>query len=90
MSLVKMLLLVCLTLGWGSLEAADTAKLNDQLLQAAKKGNAASVHEALQAGASVNATDKKLRTPLMVAADEGHADVVTELLQAGADPNLQD
>lgn len=64
----------------------DHAKLNAELLQSAKKGDAASVLHLLRKGADIEARDQGASTPLALAADYGHRDVVRLLLERGADP----
>lgn len=61
--------------------------VNDQLLKAASdiNGNLASVSQALEHGANVNAKDEYNNTSLNWAALWGHAEIVKRLLEAGAD-----
>ncbi|WP_241191462.1 ankyrin repeat domain-containing protein [Deinococcus psychrotolerans] len=65
-------------------------QLNAQLLQAAQNGDLARIQAALNAGASVNASDSGRRTALTWAAKGDHVSVARALIAAGADPDLQD
>lgn len=60
------------------------------LLDAARRGDAATAAGALAAGAAVEARDEQLRTPLLLAALGDHPAVAELLLAAGADPNAPD
>jgi len=64
--------------------------LNEPLLSAAKRGDAAAVKSLLSKGADVNAKTRYNQTPLMFAAQQGHIEVVKILLEAGADVNVTD
>ena len=64
--------------------------LNEELLSAAKKGEAATVKSLLSKGADVNAKTRYSQTPLMLAAQQGHIEIVKTLLEAGADMNVTD
>ena len=72
--------------------AQDTAKqaLNDQLLAAARAGDATSVKALLDKGADVNAKFRYGTTALFKAAEKGHTEVVKLLLERGADANVKD
>ncbi len=69
---------------------AQSANLNDELLSAARKSDAAAVKSLLARGADVNAKSPYGATPLFFACDRGSAEVVKILLDAGADPNIRD
>jgi uncharacterized protein len=60
--------------------------LDADLLQAARKGDTASVERLLKKGANIEAKDQGDWTALAVAANYGHADTVKLLLENGADP----
>lgn len=64
--------------------------LDEELLAAAKKGDAAAVKTLLAKGAPVNAKTRYNQTPLMFAAERGHLEVVKQLIDAGADLNARD
>ncbi|MBI1791001.1 MAG: ankyrin repeat domain-containing protein [Acidobacteria bacterium] len=64
--------------------------LNDDLLAAARKGDAAAVKELLGKGANVNARSPYGVTPVHFASQNGHLEVLRILLENGADPNLRD
>ncbi|HEX6596848.1 MAG TPA: ankyrin repeat domain-containing protein [Acidimicrobiales bacterium] len=69
---------------------AIDANHDEELLAAAKAGDAAAVRQALKAGADVNAADGNRRSALMHASMNGHLAVVTVLLEAGASIDTQD
>ena len=56
-----------------------------ELVEAAQKGEMASVRRLLAAGVAVDGLDDEGFSPLNVAADEGHVAVAVVLLKAGAD-----
>jgi ankyrin repeat protein len=64
--------------------------LNEELLNAAKKGDAAAVKSLLARGADVNAKTRYNQTPLMFAAERGKLEIVQVLIEAGADMNAVD
>lgn len=64
--------------------------LNDQLWEAARKGDAVAVKALLDKGADVNAKFRYGATALSYAADKGHVEVVKILLERGADVNVRD
>jgi ankyrin repeat protein len=64
--------------------------LGEELLAAAKKGDAATVKSLLSKGADVNAKTRYNQTPLMLAAQQGYVEIVKILLEAGADVNVTD
>ncbi|MCX4668951.1 ankyrin repeat domain-containing protein [Streptomyces sp. NBC_01381] len=61
-----------------------------RLLEAARRGDAAEVRAARDAGASVEARDEELRSPLLLASLGSHVEAARVLVEAGADPNAQD
>ncbi|MFF1755259.1 ankyrin repeat domain-containing protein [Streptomyces sp. NPDC058266] len=61
-----------------------------RLLDAARRGDAAEVRAALDAGASTETCDEELRSPLLLAALNDHVEAARVLLSAGADPDAQD
>jgi ankyrin repeat protein len=64
--------------------------LNDQLWEAARKGDAAAVTALLDKGADVNAKFRYGTTALFKAAERGNTDVVKVLLAHGADVTVKD
>jgi hypothetical protein len=64
--------------------------LNEQLYEAARKGNAAEVKAVLDKGADVNARFRYGATALFKAAERGHTEVVKLLIERGADVNVKD
>ena len=65
-------------------------KLNDELYEAVRKGDAAAVKAVLDKGADVNAKFRYGATALFKAADLGKADIVKLLIERGADVNVRD
>lgn len=69
---------------------ATAGDINQDLIEAARTGDAAAVEALLAKGADVNAKDDRTGgTALMFAALEGHTDVVRLLVAAGADVNAE-
>jgi hypothetical protein len=62
----------------------------DALWEAARKGDAPTVKQLLDAGVDVNSKFRYGATALSYACDRGHLDVVRLLLERGADPNVKD
>lgn len=65
-------------------------ELNDQLWEAARKGDVPAVTALLDKGADVNAKFRYGATALFKAAERGHTEVVKLLLARGADPSVKD
>lgn len=65
-------------------------ELNDQLFEAARKGDAAAVTALLDKGADVNAKFRYGTTALFKAAERGNTEVVKVLLARGADVTVKD
>lgn len=65
-------------------------KLNEQLWEAARKGDVAAVTSLLDQGADVNAKFRYGTTALFKASERGHAGVVKVLLARGADATVKD
>lgn len=65
-------------------------QLNDQLFEAVRKGDAATVTALLDKGADVNAKFRYGQTALFKAAERGHVAVVKVLLDRGADVTVKD
>ncbi|MGI8527413.1 MAG: ankyrin repeat domain-containing protein [Pseudolabrys sp.] len=66
------------------------AKLDQALLDAARKGDVPAVERLLKAGAKVDAPDELKRTPLMLATQANRVDVARVLIAAGANVNAKD
>jgi ankyrin repeat protein len=85
-SLLLLTLLLC-SIGL----AQDPKKeLNDQLFEAARKGDATAVAALLDKGADVNAKFRYGATALFKAAERGNTEVVKVLLARGADVSVKD
>jgi hypothetical protein len=70
--------------------AQDKQKLNDDLWEAVRRGDAPAVKSLLDRGADVNARGRYQMTPLFKAAERGNAEIVRLLLERGADVNVKD
>ncbi|MDQ1557609.1 MAG: hypothetical protein QOD32_669 [Pyrinomonadaceae bacterium] len=70
--------------------AAFAQAQNDQLFEAARKGDAAAVKALLDRGVDVNTKFRYGATALSYAADKGHLEVVKLLLERKADVNVKD
>jgi len=92
MVLARMLILPLLALIVlpGAAAAQAVAPSNDILLQAVRKGDAAAVKAALDAGVPADAKFRYDRTALSFAADRGQVEIVKLLLDRGADVNAKD
>ena len=92
MTLTRITLTTLLTLALSLTVAAQDPKqaLNDQLYEAARKGDAAEVKAVLDKGADVNAKFRYGATALFKAAERGHAEVVKLLIERGADVTVKD
>jgi len=69
---------------------ASKQELNDQLFEAARKGDAAAVTALLDKGADVNAKFRYGTTALFKASERGNTEVVKVLLARGADASVKD
>lgn len=65
-------------------------QLNEQMWEAARKGDAVAVTAALDKGADVNAKFRYGTTALFKASERGHTEVVKVLLARGADVTVKD
>ena len=88
------LFIVCIFLLPVFFAEASTKEKNDQLVQAAERGNLTDVQDALKGGADVNAKNTNGLTALMMASYCGYtngnyAEVVKLLLDKGADVNIK-
>jgi ankyrin repeat protein len=66
------------------------ADLNEELLNASRKGDLAAVKQLVEKGASIEAKTAYGQTPLYVAAMNNHEDVVRFLLEKGARTDITD
>jgi hypothetical protein len=91
MALRNCSLILLLFLCGTSVFAQDAKQqLNDQLFEAARKGDVAAVTALLDKGADVNAKFRYGTTALFKASERGHAEVVKLLLARGADATVKD
>jgi hypothetical protein len=90
--LLKRIILLSVLSSLALTVGAQDAKqeLNNQLWEAARKGDAVTVKALLDRGADVNARFRYGATALSYAADKGHVEVVKILLERGADVNVRD
>lgn len=87
----SLLLLIALLLVPGAaLAQASKQELNDQLFEAARKGDAPAVTALLDKGADVNTKFRYGTTALFKASERGHTEVVKVLLSRGADASVKD
>jgi ankyrin repeat protein len=86
-----MLALLALALAASAAAQQDTKQaLNEQLYEAARKGDAAEVKALLDKDADVNAKFRYGATALFKAAERGNTEVVKLLIERGADVNVKD
>jgi hypothetical protein len=92
MTLTRTTLAALLALALALAAAAQDPKqaLNEQLYEAARKGDAAEVKAVLDRGADVNAKFRYGATALFKAAERGHTEVVKVLIERGADVTVKD
>ena len=92
MTLTRTTLTALLTLALALAAVAQDPKqaLNEQLYEAARKGDAAEVKALLDKGADVNAKFRYGATALFKAAERGHTEVVKLLIERGADVTVKD
>src|SRR5262245_829409 len=83
----RLLTLAVLLICVAALAAQD---LNEDLLDAVRKGDAPSVEALIAKGANVNASWRYGETPLFFACARGFASVVRVLLEHGAEVNVKD
>ncbi len=86
--LTLLLLLFLVTIP--ALAQGTSPSLNDQMWEAARKGDAAAVIALLDKGADVNAKFRYGATALFKAAERGNVEVVKVLLARGADVKVRD
>lgn len=83
-------LLLSLFLLLATLQVARAQDLGDQLFNAARNGDAATVRTLLDKGVDVNTKFRYGATALSYASDKGHLEVVKLLLERKADANVKD
>ena len=71
-------------------QTVEQQTMNQQLIQAAERGDTPTVLQLLAAGAEINSRDAAGRTPVMAATHGNQVATVQALIDAGADINLQD
>jgi ankyrin repeat protein len=85
-----LLLFTLLLSSFASLAQNPKQALNDQLFEAARKGDATAVAALLDQGADVNTKFRYGTTALFKAAERGNTEVVKLLLARGADASVKD
>lgn len=92
MSFKRVALTALLAFALAATAAAQDAKraLDEQLYEAARRGDAAGVRALLDKGADVNARFRYGATVLFKAAERGHTEVVKLLIERGADVTVRD
>jgi ankyrin repeat protein len=89
--LTRIIIFVALLLSPSVLIAQNSKQeLNDQMWEAARRGDVAAVTAMLDKGADVNAKFRYGATALFKAAERGNTEVVKLLLARGADPTIKD
>ena len=68
----------------------SSARLDRQMLSAARTGDAGKIALLLEAGARIEPRDDHERTPLLIAVTRDHVDAARTLVAAGADPDALD
>jgi hypothetical protein len=86
----NLLLSLLLLLLSAATQAAFAQDQNEQLFEAARKGDAATVKALLDRGVDVNTKFRYGATALSYASDKGHLEVVKLLLERKADVNVKD
>lgn len=71
-------------------QTVEQQTMNQQLIQAAERGDTSTVLQLLAAGAAINSRDAAGRTSVMAATHGNQVETVQALIAAGADINLQD
>jgi outer membrane protein assembly factor BamB len=72
------------------LSSPQSSELEEELWEAARRGDRARINVLLEQGVDVNAATRYGATALSFAADKGHVEIVKLLLERGADVNSQD
>jgi len=90
MQILKVAFITLLSVNLAALFQDPKQQLNDQLWEAVRKGDAASVTALLDKGADVNAKFRYGTTALFKASERGHTEIVKILLARGADASVKD
>lgn len=90
LSRITLTALLALTFALTAVAQDPKQALNEQLYEAARKGDAAEVKALLDKGADVNAKFRYGATALFKAAERGHTEVVKLLIERGADVTVKD
>src|SRR5262245_64520830 len=88
--LTRLLILFAIFLPAGVFAQNSKQELNDQMWEAVRRGDAATVTALLDKGADVNAKFRYGATALFKAAERGNPEVVKVLLTHGADVTVKD
>ncbi len=72
------------------MNSKEESALNQELIQAAERGEKAKVKQLLHEGASINATDDQGTTAVLAATYSNEVETVRLLIEKGADINKQD
>src|SRR5215469_12712928 len=83
----RLLILAFLAIGGSRLAGQD---INEDLVEAVRRGDAGRVEALIAKGANVNASWRYGETPLFFACDRGFTPVVKVLLEHGAEVNIKD
>lgn len=90
MQFLKVAFITLLSVNLAVLFQDPKQQLNEQLWEAVRKGDAATVTALLDKGADVNAKFRYGTTALFKAAERGHTEIVKILLARGADASVKD
>lgn len=86
----RVLLLCLLAMVTPACTATSKADVDGRLRDAASRGDAAAVRQAIEEGATLEARDGQGRTALLLATHGNNVDAARELIEAGADVNAKD
>ncbi len=86
----RVLLLFLLAMVTPACTATSKADVDGRLRDAASRGDADAVRQAIEDGATLEARDGQGRTALLLATHGNNVDAARELIEAGADVNAKD